>query len=639
MVWFSPTRSNAGFRRIFLALWVLCVFSGSAADAQQAQLPCTLTVSVRNTDGSPSDIQATVSLYNFSSGSPLSIASPRAGQVIFTNLQPAHYSVEVTAPGYQTVTQPVDLQLAGLSEQVWITLTPESSAHASSTSSVPVLAPAARKELGKVLEDLQRGNNTDAKKLLERVSRTAPSYPDVNYLWGAYYAQLQDQAHAKEYWQKALQEDPRHVFALAALAQVASNDGNLVTAIGYLERAVDAQPSSWSYQQRLAAAYMQHHDLDKAEKCAIRATELGKERAADSQLILAQLSAKRNDRERAIATLEAYVAAAPTSPKAPQVRQWITKLREPIPATTGTAAVPAEVPLMSFPAATGNASLRAADLVPPPRWLPVDVDDNMPPVDPGIACPVDKIRQETGERIREFIGSVNRVSATEYLDNELIDDSGLPKRRDSRRYNYIVTVSRKTPQSVNFEEYRNGSTALDDFPEHIASVGLPAMVLVFDPAFRDDYDISCEGVSRSHAGLSGRTWQIHFRQRPDRPSRIRGYEVAGVFYPLPLRGRAWIATDSFQVAGLETDIVAPIPAIRLKVEHTFIEYAPVKFSKNNQELWLPNSAEVFFDFNGHRMHRRHYFRNYMLFSVDTTQKISDPKAALESSTPDSPQQP
>ena len=107
----------------------------------------------------------------------------------------------------------------------------------------------------------------------------------------------------------------------------------------------------------------------------------------------------------------------------------------------------------------------------------------------------------------------------------------------------------------------------------------------------------------------------------------------GVFYPLPLRGRAWIATDSFQVAGLETDIVAPIPAIRLKVEHTFIEYAPVKFSKNNQELWLPDSAEMFFDFHGHRMHRRHYFRNYMLFSVDATQKISDPKAALESKTP------
>src|SRR5262249_29732252 len=103
------------------------------------------------------------------------------------------------------------------------------------------------------------------------------------------------------------------------------------------------------------------------------------------------------------------------------------------------------------------------------------------------------------------------------------------------------------------------------------------------------------------------------------------------------RGRAWIATDSFQVIGLETDIVAPIPTIRLKAEHDFIEYAPVKFSKSSQELWLPASAELFLDFHGHRLHRRHYFRDYMLFSVDETQKISEPKAALEATPTETPQ--
>ena len=637
MAWIPSPRPDAGFRSTIVALWALCVFFGTAAHAQKPSRPCTVTVSVRGADGSPSDIQATVSLYDFASGSPISIATPRAGQAIFRNLSPSHYSVEVNAPGYQTVTQAVDLQMGGLNEEVIITLTPQSAAHPSSTSSIPILAPGARKELGKVLEDLRNGKNADAKKRLEKLSRTAPSYPDVNYLWGAYYVQVQDPAHAKEYWQKTLQEDPRHAFALAALAQVASSSGDLPTAISYLERSVDAQPSSWSYQQRLAAAYMQHDELNKAEKCAIRSTELGKEHAADSQLILAQISAKRNDRDRAIAALEAYLAAVPTSPRAPQVRQWITKLRQPAPATPVATDLPADVPFASLPPAAGNSPWRTADLVPPAKWLPADVDDNMPPVEPGVACPLARIRQETGERVREFIGAVNRVSATEFLDNEVIDNSGLPKRRDSRRYNYVVTVSRRTPQSVHVDEYRNGSNELDNFPEHIASVGLPAMVLIFDPAFRDDYDISCEGLSRSHAGAGGRTWQIHFRQRADRPSHIRGYEVGRVFYPLPLRGRAWIATDSFQVVGLETDIVAPIPAIRLKVEHIFIEYAPVKFRKGNQELWLPDSAEVFFDFHGHQMHRRHYFRNYMLFSVDETQKISEPKVALESDTLDAPQ--
>ncbi len=281
--------------------------------------------------------------------------------------------------------------------------------------------------------------------------------------------------------------------------------------------------------------------------------------------------------------------------------------------------------------------MRAADLMPPPKWLPADVDDSMPPVEAGVACPLDKIQQEAGKRVREFISAVNRISATEYLDNEVIDDSGLPKRHESRRYNYVVAVSRTAHESFNVEEYRNGFVEVDDFPEHVASLGLPAMVLVFDPAFRDDYEMSCEGLSRSHAGSSGFTWQVHFRQKADKPARIRGYRIGGAAYPLSLRGRAWIATDTFQVASLETDIVAPIPAIRLKVEHDLIEYAPVKFSKKSQELWLPASAELFLDFHGHRMHRRHYFRNYVLFSVDETQKISDPKAALESNSPDSPQ--
>jgi tetratricopeptide (TPR) repeat protein len=549
MAWIPPTRPGAGFRSSIVGLWALSVFFGSAGHAQQPSRPCTVTVTVRATDGSPSDIRATVSLYDFASGSPISIATPRAGQAIFRNLQPSHYSVEVNAPGYQTVTQPVDLQVGGLSEEVIITLTPQSSAHTSSTSSVPVLAPGALQELGKVLEDLRNGNNTDAKKRLEKVSRTAPSYPDVNYLWGAYYAQVQDQGHAKEYWQKTLQEDPRHVFALPALAGVATRDGDLPAAIGYLERAADAQPSSWSYQQRLAAAYLQHAELNKAEKCAIRSAELGKEHAADSQLILAQISAKRNDRERTITALEAYLAAVPTSPRALQVRQWITKLREPAPATAGVSDLPANIPFVSLPPAGGNSPLRTADLVPPAKWLPADVDDSMPPVEPGVACPLATIRHETGERVGEFIGAVNRVSATEFLDNEVIDNSGVPKRRDSRRYNYVVTVSRSTPQSVHVDEYRNGSNALDDFPEHIASVGLPAMVLVFDPGYRDDYDISCEGLSRRHAGApgdapgrcisgKGRTGPRTFAAMRLDASSIR-FRFAGARGLPPTRFRSW----------------------------------------------------------------------------------------------------
>src|SRR5712692_3190681 len=90
--------------------------------------------------------------------------------------------------------------------------------------------------------------------------------------------------------------------------------------------------------------------------------------------------------------------------------------------------------------------------------------------------------------------------------------------------------------------------------------------------------------------------------------------------------------DSFQIVSLETDIVSPIPQIQLKAEHISVEYAPVKFVSHHAQLWLPESAEIFFDYGHRRMHRRHYFRDYMLFAVDEKQQISVPKVEGEADT-------
>ena len=42
-------------------------------------------------------------------------------------------------------------------------------------------------------------------------------------------------------------------------------------------------------------------------------------------------------------------------------------------------------------------------------------------------------------------------------------------------------------------------------------------------------------------------------------------------------------------------------------------------------MWLPKSADVYYDWKGKRIHRRHSFSNYMLFAVDNQQKIAAPK--------------
>lgn len=590
---------------------------------QGPERPASLVVSVRMPDGSPLDTPAVVNLNTFSGGSA-GIGVFRSGTAEFKNLSPASYTLEIIAAGYQRVTENVQILNWGERQQLSISLTPESNTSAvSSPPGSPILAPNAEKELTRALEDLRANRSDEARKHLERALHMAPSHPDVSYLWGMYYAQVKDFAKAKAYWEKAVQISPRHVFSLAALAHLASQNLDYPAATDYLLRASEAAPSAWRYHERLAEIYLSQKQYEDAQKQAQRALELGKERAAGVQFVVAQTFLHNNDPQAATKALTAFLKSQPSGSRAVEAQKLLDALQKP-------EAVTASVPTASapMPASTGQppATSLVADLMPSPKWMPPDVDDSMPAVESTASCPLQKIQEETGNRVSDFVDAVNRIAATESLENEVIDRSGLPVRRASQNYSYVASVRQVRPGMYVMEEYRNGSMDIDQFPERIATLGLSALVMAFHPAYVADYELACEGLSRWHGGLA---WQVHFRQRADKPARLRSYRVSSRSFSVSLRGRAWISADNFQIVSLETDLVAPVPQIQLRAEHIAVEYMPVTFKAHHQELWLPESAEIYFDYGNRRMHRRHHFREYMLFAVDEKQQISVPKVDVE----------
>jgi tetratricopeptide (TPR) repeat protein len=619
------------FSRAFVSIAALFLLLSAHLFAKQSidDKMGTVTVNLRLPDGSSFDRGAVVDLCTFT-GSPLGIGTMRAGQVFFSGLPPGRYTVEVIAPGFQKASEPAVIQQAGERIQVYVTMVPEGKAPDSTEyPNAPVLAPNAQKELNKVLDAFRANKPEEAKKHLDKLARVAPANPDVNYVWGMYYLQRQDWANAKIYWEKAVQIYPRHVFSLGGLGQLAIREGNLPAAIDYLTKAVEASPSAWHLHERLAEAYLLHGDFELAEKQAEQSIELGKNRATRAQLILGEVLRQRNDRNGAQKALNALLAEEPSVPLAEQARKVLNEMSQSSQVVASATPQP-----VSAPAAAGtkaaDASVFIAELVPPQKWMPPDVDESVPPVEAGVACPLQQIQEETGKRVGQFVDAVNRITATESLDHETIDRYGFSSGHQSRHYAYVASVQESRPGAYRVEEFRNGTNGLDIFPGNLATLGLPSLVMIFHPAYRNEYDVSCEGLSRWHGGLA---WQVHFRQKPDQPIRLREYSVGHQLYPVALRGRAWIAANTFQVVSLETDILAPIPQIRLNAEHISVEYMPVKFRKSNQELWLPQSAELFFDFGGRRMHRRHNFSNYLLFSVDEDQKISEPSAATADSAP------
>jgi hypothetical protein len=248
--------------------------------------------------------------------------------------------------------------------------------------------------------------------------------------------------------------------------------------------------------------------------------------------------------------------------------------------------------------------------------------DSVPPVMAGAACPLPLVLRGVAQRVEELVDNLDRFSATERVEHFAVRPDGDVGAPDSLSFGYVVVVARPSQGDFQIDEYRDGDEDPARFPAHIATVGLPALALVFHPKFASGFNFVCEGLGQWEGKPA---WQVHFEQRPDRPNQMRSYVIYKNTYPVPLKGRAMIDAGTFQVLRMESELAKPVPAIKLTRERILIDYALVQFRTGEQQLWLPQSAELYVERNGSRYYRRHTFSNFQVFTVGTSDKVQPPK--------------
>jgi tetratricopeptide (TPR) repeat protein len=583
-----------------------------------------LEIHVQEATGAPVEGVAVVTLTNLA-GQFYRQGTTKAGYITFNNVAPTEYTVQVVAPAYDRAVKQVDAS-GNQSTRVIIVLQ-RGSGDTTLAAQLASMTPKAQKEMAKAIGALRANRPAIARSHLDAANRMAPNQAEVSYLFGVYSSQLGDAAQARSYWTRTLELYPNHVRALLSLSEILIREKKPGQAAEYMKRAIEAEPSSWRPHAILAEAYYLQHSRDEAIKEAERAVELGRGQAAIIEPLLAQCLAERGEKDRAIRILQTYGQDHPEDASAK--KQLASLLNPQTLIASNDAAV-------SINEMDPSAMATAAEPLPVASgWLPPDVDDKMPPVEPGAACALDEVVQNAGKRLQELVKNVDRFTATELVTDESLNKWGFPSSPEKAQFDYIVSMEETRRGALSVEEYRERRNSSKGFPEAVTTSGLPALVVIFHPYYAGSYEMTCEGLARWNGGLA---WQVHFRQRKDKPNTIRSYRNGpqGQGYPVALKGRAWIAADNYQIVRLETNMVAPMPQIRLAAEHVNIEYAPVRFRKGTLEMWLPASVEVYSDWKGHRVHRRHRFSNYLLFSVDDQQKISAPKGH-ETPAPDSEQ--
>jgi hypothetical protein len=426
-------------------------------------------------------------------------------------------------------------------------------------SSVTV-SPKAVRETEKALRALQQSKLEEAQQYLVRALAADPNFADGNYLMGLLLLRRKESGRAVAYLQKSLEVSPNHTAALLALGEAQS---------------------------------LEH------------------------------------DYANAIASLEKFLREQPRSPQAPATQKYIDAMhkllqQEPSGADTTKTQVgiagDADSALPPFPEVAPTTEV---------NWAPPDVDAEKLDLDLSASCQLGEVMPSASRRIQELVQNVDRFTATENIEQFELSPMGLETSRETRKFGYVVEMRQVGKSDLDVQEYRNrwmptekirGYPQRTEFPGNIATVGLPALALIFHPDLQARYDFACEG----RGSWQGRAaWVVRFQQRPGQVNSMLTYHVGSRSIAVGLKGLAWIDTESSQIVAMESDILRPVPEVQLSRDHQLIEYGPVRFRSKPLQLWLPKSADWYCSLEGHRFHRRHTFSQFLLFSVDDKQKISE----------------
>jgi tetratricopeptide (TPR) repeat protein len=540
-------------------------------------------------------------------------------QGVFTNVTYGEYEIEVSAVGYLSERRQFQVVNSWSPVQLKFTLKRDPEAINLDVPDMGLSAKA-RKEVKRGISALKSNNLKEAEKQLDAAYKADASSSDVNFLLGYLYYEKKDYGRAAEYLGAATHINPKNSQALTLLGRAGLQQKDYPAARSALERAVLEDGDNWQPHNLLADACLHQGNYDRARDEAHVALEKGKAQASPAELVLGEALVNLGNNKEGVEALNRFLVESPRHPMAGDVRSLIAEIEEHT--ANPTSAAPAADKGLSKLVGVDPLQALGGPVFSVKSWQPPGIDDVKLNVAAETACPTEKVIDESGKRVQELVEDVMRFAAVEDLFHQRLDAYGLPIRTETRKFNYVASISEEQPGYISVQEFRAEKLSLAGYPDEIASTGFAALALVFHPHMRDNFEMKCEGLGdwRGQA-----TWLVRFQQRDDRPSRIHSYKVGTQVHPVKLKGRAWITADKFQIVRIESELVSSMPEIQLISEHQVVEYGPIPFARKNTSLWLPKSAEIYFEFRHHRYYRRHSFDHYMLFAVDSDEKRKEPQ--------------
>jgi Tfp pilus assembly protein PilF len=235
-----------------------------------------------------------------------------------------------------------------------------------------------------------------------------------------------------------------------------------------------------------------------------------------------------------------------------------------------------------------------------------------------------------GAKIEELLNDFPNTSSLEMIQQEKLANKGGGGDKQNQKFRYLCLVPHEK-WGPGFIEYRadlNGTAAA---PKGLSegfmlTQGFNSTVLFFHPSYRGESTFHYLG----RQNVSGRSAQvIAFAQIPGKAHLTGTFRKNQTSVTTLYQGLAWFDAATYQIVRIHTELLSPLPEIRLDKEDMDVDFHEVHFNSLNKAVWLPEDVTVTLDWNGKRLRNRHAYSDFRIFGVDATEKIGQPKGAAQ----------
>lgn len=239
---------------------------------------------------------------------------------------------------------------------------------------------------------------------------------------------------------------------------------------------------------------------------------------------------------------------------------------------------------------------------------------------------LDSILKGVGQRVAEIYRSLPNTSSSEEIRQECLNHEGKVRWGQDRQFRYLCLIP-DSPAGPSVQEYRTDAQgkALElQNPEEglMLTSGFLGAALLFHPTYQNENIYRYLGRDKANGR---RTLVLAFAQIPARSRNCGNFRMGIINEWTYVQGLIWVDDASFEIIRLKTDLLNPVPALKLKAETTDIAFQEVQFKTAPQKFWLPHDVTVTLDWSGHHLRNHHEYTDFVVFDVEEKHTIGHPQ--------------